>query len=647
LVLLAAATLAMEAFEAPGAALWRNLFLLAGMAIVWGASLRIGGGARDLPIARIRGLAPAIVGIAAIASTGRTLGLPYFADDWQLLDMRGRGSLADAVSILPGEPWFRPIGWIAWWVYHQLSPLDATLGHAVNVALFASTAILVAPALRRMGMPRGIASASAFLFALSPAALETTAWVTNVYALLGTLFSVAAIATLPFGRAGARRVALPCALASLAFLSREDTYLLPILVAATFARFDPRRAIVGIRRAIPFLVCVAIVASARFVAIGDAGAYRDAQSGSSPLMSRALYGPRLALQIELPAAYVLPCRVPPDSDWFRAAFFAIPAAILAFGGASVAARRGLVRGAAIVGIGLAPTASLLPIGPELLTARWIYAPSIGIALAVASVLAGGRVAAAGRALRWVPILGFACLEIFAANRNYPAWEASGEILRDAIRLTAPRLASAPPNAKIWIAGLPWVVRGAYCANCGIPFVYRRTSGRYDLDALDPVGALGALDLALELDPKKKSLRDLVDPGDALELRAGAPWILDLAADPNDWKGARAIDLGTLRRTDGFRFYAGLPGVLLLPAMRTKAGGRLIARIEGDFPAPPPGPRNSWIRCTARGGAGIERRPIPNDREFALPEGAEAFRIDITVPHLERMLIRRITVRAAE
>ena len=558
--------------------------------------------------------------------------------------MRGRGSLADAVSILPGEPWFRPIGWIAWWVYHQLSPLDATLGHAVNVALFASTAILVAPALRRMGMPRGIASASAFLFALSPAALETTAWVTNVYALLGTLFSVAAIATLPFGRARARQVALPCALASLAFLSREDTYLLPILVAATFARFDPRRAIVGIRRAIPFLVCVAIVASARFVAIGDAGAYRDAQSGSSPLMSRALYGLRLALQIELPPRMCCLAAFP--------RLGLVPRGVLRDPGGDPCVRRRVGGGAA----------RPRPRRGD----RWDRPRADGVsppdrpgaphgALDLCPLdrdRAGGGVGARGGALRrrdgrfvgfrsWVRVP-----RDLRGESQLSGLGGLGEILRDAIRLTAPRLASAPPNAKIWIAGLPWVVRGAYCANCGIPFVYRRTSGRYDLDALDPVGALGALDLALELDPKKKSLRDLVDPGDALELRAGAPWILDLAADPNDWKGARAIDLGTLRRTDGFRFYAGLPGVLLLPAMRTKAGAPHRAD-RGDFPAPPPGPRNSWIRCTARGGAGIERRPIPNDREFALPEGAEAFRIDITVPHLERMLIRRITVRAAE
>jgi hypothetical protein len=338
---------------------------------------------------------------------------------------------------------------------------------------------------------------------------------------------------------------------------------------------------------------------------------------------------------------VLPCRELPYSPWARAIWLGLPAAILALGGASVAARRGLWRGGAIVAVGLGPTLPLLPIGPDFETIRWIYYPMVGISLAVASVLSG---ASRRAALRWGSIVGVCVLEIAAGIRNYPPWEEAGADMRAAIALSGPVLASAPKDARGWLPGLPWVVRGAYCANCGIPFLYQRISGRQDIQVFDPVGAVGPLDFAAVLDPKNDSAADLLDPTGAVTLEPGRAWSFDFFTGDMAAAGVRAIDLRTWlsRRMRVFR--SGLPGVLLLPVMKTTPGARMVVSIVGDLPATPVNPFDHWLRRTVRAPAGLSRRPIPLDEPQELPAGVDTFRIDVTIPHLNQATLRSIEVK---
>ena len=170
-------------------------------------------------------------------------------------------------------------------------------------------AALVVPALRRCGAPRGAAAAAAILFAASPAALETTAWLTNQCSLFAGVFAAAAIATIPFGRPRAARMALPALLAGLAFLSKEETFLLPALAVLVLARFRVRRLPRAALAAWPLFLVLGAVVAARAWMLGGLGGHRDPASHQSQLFLGWMSGPRAALESEAPARYFLPMRI--------------------------------------------------------------------------------------------------------------------------------------------------------------------------------------------------------------------------------------------------------------------------------------------------------------------------------------------------
>jgi hypothetical protein len=188
------------------------------------------------------------------------------------------------------------------------------------------------------------------------------------------------------------------------------------------------------------------------------------------------------------------------------------------------------------------------------------------------------------------------------------------------------------------------VRGAYCANCGIPFLYQRISGRDDINVFDPVEAVGRLDIAMELNPKKNILTDLLDPAGAVALEPGQSWSFDFASGDLGSAGVRAIDLRTWQGSTGRVFRSGLPGVLLLPVMRTRPGARVSVVVDGELATAPLDPFDSWLRRTLRTPAGVSRRPVPLGGALELPQGVDTFRLDLTVPHLDQIVLRWIKVK---
>ena len=185
---------------------------------------------------------------------------------------RGAGqqpSFWAALAPVPNDSFFRPVGWAFWWFCGKFLGDAPAAAHAIAALLFAWNAVLLVPALRRSGVPRGVSVASGVLFAAHPAALETVAWLSNAYSLFALGFSLAALACLPVRRRGFLGILPSLVFAALAFLSKEDTYLLPVACVLVGSRFRLRNLGSGARRAAPIFAAAAACLALRSLGLGD------------------------------------------------------------------------------------------------------------------------------------------------------------------------------------------------------------------------------------------------------------------------------------------------------------------------------------------------------------------------------------------
>lgn len=618
----------------------RNLVVDAGIIIILLTACKARGVPADLPLPRRRGLLPLGIASVALLATWPTLQLPYLADDWFLLGMRGQGGFLEAVSVREEEPWFRPAGWAFWWVFAKVSAVDATFARSVCLALFAICACLVLPALRRCGFPKGIAAAAALLFAVAPASLETVAWVTNLYSILACAFALGALATLPYRKYTFSRMAVPCLLATGAFLSKEDSYLLPVLAALAMARFRVRRIFDTGWRAWPFFVIVGVVATVRWHLLGGSGAYRNEQTGQSLLIQRMFYGPNVAIHTELPGRYFIPSRWNPYVTEKKMIWWAIPPAVIAWGGISAVARRGAWRGWALFALCIAPVAPLLPVGSMIECARWLFVPTIGIVAFIACCLAGGPLR--GR-LAWIPVFLFLALSWLVARKNLDAWSASGETLERCATLSEPFLRNVPHGGRVWAAGLPLSVQGAYCFNCAVPFLFHIRFGTAHAEFIDPSSGRGLLDAAFEVDARRNRAAELIRTEDAVELRPGMPWSVAGDEGIETATGVRIVNFINIWSPTGRLFKAGLNGYILLPPFRAHPGSNITIRLRGYMQSEDSEKTLPLLFCTMLTEQGYLRMPRKINEPFHLAEGSRMFRPEIVAPIGEFLFVENIEV----
>lgn len=623
--------------------LWRNIVLLFSFGVCGlHAWMRRRPGA-PLPVPKSNALIYLCIAIAGLIATARNINYPYLADDWQLLATRGALPFPEcSFTILPGEIWYRPVGWGMFRLFYLLSPDSAFIPHLICNVLFSAVAAISFAALRRCGLPRGVAAAAALLYALSPAAFETVSWVTNIYSILGTGFSLAAIAFLPMRRPGFSNMLPVCLFATCAFLSKEDSYLLPLWIAAAGARFHWRWWRAGLWRALPVIVILITIVGVRQVQLGNSGAYRDA-SGNSVLLQRAFRGPQLALLNELPAGYILPARETPRKTLPRAVWWGVPLLILAWGGAGVAMRRAMPAGLFIFIIGLAPVAALLPIGFELECARWLMLPTVGIVAMVAAALSGGMLR--GRAA-WIPIALFAGASVLVTGQNARAWSQSSDAVRKASELLKPALAKEPPRSRVIIAGLPWVVKGVVCFNCGVPWYYELLSGRRDLFISEPTTFSGVYESIYELNIADNSIQPWMD-GTVVDLSGGASWKYQFGKEPGRDREVRMLNVYVIESGDGIVLRPGISGNILLPVFQRDPDAELVVRLDAEWvdddKIPPPAVNATASAINAAGARVNLRRHIPKGENVVFEGTSPRVRLDITIPHGAPLRIRSIEV----
>ena len=173
-------------------------------------------------------LGVAVAALAAVITHARSLGAPFFADDWLFLDqVRFRSLFRVLASPDPLGNYFRPLGRQVWfWLLARLGSESATVFHAGNLLCLVAAVVLLGVLTRRVaGAFAGVVAAS--FLALHYAADVPVLWVSGSQELLSLALGLGALVAYARGR----RVPA-AALYLAALLSKEVVVLLPVVAIA-------------------------------------------------------------------------------------------------------------------------------------------------------------------------------------------------------------------------------------------------------------------------------------------------------------------------------------------------------------------------------------------------------------------------------
>jgi hypothetical protein len=385
--------------------------------------------------------------------------------------------LADAFAPVPGGHglFFRPVGFISYWLDYQWAGADAIRWHLWSLVAHAANTCLVYVLVTRLGMRRAAALAAALLFALHGSRAETVAWADARFDLLATFFALTAVlAVLAYCRKGRRVWCVPMAVcAALAVYTKESAFCLPLLPVALLPclpRAQWRRAMAA---SLALGSVCAILFAYRWWALGGIGGYADRTGVSAVWQSRPLHTSE-ALFFRQWAFLFFPVNWSAPLEWWlhaaAAGFLAMLVVFAARGGAYLGGRARLVAGLAFVLAAVIPVQHLLMFQPDFAGARVLYLPVAGLAIFWAAVLERG----APRKLTWAMAAGLVAFNVAALEHNLGPWRTTPAVAAAVCGGLGRELANDP--RPVFVSGLPDRLLGVYFLSNGFPECVEMNSG---------------------------------------------------------------------------------------------------------------------------------------------------------------------------
>ena len=434
---------------------------------------------KDPPAWQLKDWALLPIVAAAVALAFRpNLGSPFVFDDYTHLTGAAHSTWRIFVAAFKPEPggrglFFRPIGFLAYWLDYQWAGAEALRWHLWSMAVHAANSGLLYLLVRRLGMERGAALAAALLFALHGSRAETVAWTDARFDLLAALFVFGALlAVREYCRTGRRTFYIPMAVcAALAVYTKESAFCLPLLPAALLPflpRQERRRALqAGLMLA---AVC-ALLFAYRWYALGGIGGYVDPAGARAILHSGPLKAGEALFYRQWGFLFFPVNWSVPVEWWLRAAALLFIAMLAACAGRCASSRAHLLAGLAFVLAAALPVQHLLLLPPDFAGARILYLPVAGLAIFWGAMLER----AAHSKLRWAMAAVLIAFNVAALQHNLGPWRTTPAAAAAICRALGRELAADP--RPISVSGLPYKEQGAYFLSNGFPECVAMNSGQ--------------------------------------------------------------------------------------------------------------------------------------------------------------------------
>ena len=415
---------------------------------------------------------------ATAASFWPNLRSPFVYDDYTHILQTSHATwrvLADAFRPEPGGHglFFRPVGFIAYWLDYQWAGGHAVRWHLWNLAAHAANTCLVYLLAGRLGMRRAAALVAALLFALHGSRAETVAWSDARFDLLATFFALCALlAVLEYCRTGRRLFYVPLAVcAALAVYTKESAFCLPLLPAALlpfFPRAQWRRATAA---SMALGAVCGILFAYRWWSLGGIGGYADSAGVSAVWRSGPLHTSE-ALFFRQWAVLFFPVNWSvPLEWWLRAAAAAFLAMLVAFLARGAGSRSRLLAGLAFLLAADIPVQHLLMFQPDFAGARVLYLPLAGLAIFWAAMLERS----ARSKLAWAMAGVLIAFNVAALQHNLRPWRTTPAAAAAVCRAMGHELANDPRPA--FVSGVPERLDGVYYLSNGFPECVEMNSGQ--------------------------------------------------------------------------------------------------------------------------------------------------------------------------
>jgi hypothetical protein len=353
---------------------------------------------------RLNWLAPlSLVAIVAAAFAGSSHDY-FLSDDFVMLrHARTPFSLA-LYTHGGGDGFFRPLIYESFRLVSRWAGVDPFRWHVTGFAIHAANSILVLLLARALGFGRFAAWFAAALFAIHATRPETVEWITGRYDLIATFFVLAALVLFLHDYLWLGLVAMVAGV-----LCKESAYACPLLLVL----LSPRQW----RKWMPYFAAAGVLILYRFWLFGGIGGYKTA-TGEPQALSIGLVTIVKALVLRLWAVLFVPLNwsIAPGVVLAMAMFAYICALIWLCWRTANSSRQRIAVAIGFVILAALPPVQQLLIGADLQKARYLYLPSVGLSLLLASLIEHrGRLAGPATA---VLILTFHVVALF---HNLTAW----------------------------------------------------------------------------------------------------------------------------------------------------------------------------------------------------------------------------------
>jgi 4-amino-4-deoxy-L-arabinose transferase-like glycosyltransferase len=419
------------------------------------------------------------IAVAAIAAAfWPNLRTPFVFDDYSHIAQSSHATwrlLTDAFRPVPGGHglFFRPVGFISYWLDYQWAGGHATRWHLWNMAAHAANTCLVYLLVKRLGMRRAAAWIAALLFALHGSRAETVAWTDARFDLLATFLVLCALlAALEYCHSRRRRLFVPLAVcAALAVYTKESAFCLPLLPIALLPclpRAQWRRALAA---ALLLASVCAILFAYRWWALGGIGGYADRTGVSAVWQSRPLHTSE-ALLFRQWAFLFFPVNWSVPQEWWLCAAAAVFLAMLPiYAARGGACRTRLLAGLAFLLAADIPVQHLLMFQPDFAGARVLYLPLAGLAISWAALLDRP----APEKLTWAMAAALIAFNVAALEHNLRPWRSTPAAAAAVCRALGQEMTSDP--RPVFVSGLPDRLDGVYFLSNGFQECVEMNSGQ--------------------------------------------------------------------------------------------------------------------------------------------------------------------------